>query len=507
MKKSAEQLVSEIDSSLSYIDEMFLKLDQTTIIDFITANKQFALYQFYIDTIFRKRDHMQKDESSQRIKSLKDEINDCLTMYNQLIHSVDLGTMKIDQKEIELQPSNISKYLSSRDRETRRQAYLSINHAYEKKQDNFANILNQIYTDRVAISNLEGYSSVLEKRLVEENINPKIVTKLIASVYEHLNIMQKYLKIKTKLLNIDDPHLYDYGVPLDQDDKKKYSLADAIAIIKQAVAPLGKEYLKIIDELIEQHHIDAALDQSKHQSITFSWSSYSFLNYREAYHDLKNLAHELGHSINAYLSEQNQPYLYSDSTVFIGETASLVNELLLNQYLFQQATNEKEKIFYLSTMIEDYFVKIFKQTMYTEFESKLYEAVQNGVELTASFLKKEFSILQKQYFGEFTTYDNCASVEWSRLGHLYRWSYYVYQYATGFMMASLVTNEIINKKEGFIEKYLTFLSSGSNNDSIELLKQINVDFSNKDMFDHSFLLLEQNISMLQTILKVDSQFQ
>lgn len=183
---------------------------------------------------------MQKDESSQRIKSLKDEINDCLTMYNQLIHSVDLGTMKIDQKEIELQPSNISKYLSSRDRETRRQAYLSINHAYEKKQDNFANILNQIYTDRVAISNLEGYSSVLEKRLVEENINPKIVTKLIASVHEHLNVMQKYLKIKTKLLNIDDPHLYDYGVPLDQDDKKKYSLADAIAIIKQAVARWGR---------------------------------------------------------------------------------------------------------------------------------------------------------------------------------------------------------------------------------------------------------------------------
>lgn len=299
---------------------------------------------------------------------------------------------------------------------------------------------------------------------------------------------------------INDPHLYDYGVPFDNGIKKKYSLEDAINIIKEALSPLGEKYLKIIDYLIDNHHIDALLDKNKHQSITFSWSSYCFMNYREAYADLKNLIHEIGHIVNAYLSEKHQPYIYSDSTVFVGETASLVNEILLNRYLLEHAESEEEKLFYLSSNIENYFVKTFKQTMYTEFENKLYGYVQNKNELTADLLWREYSILQKKYFGEFTIYDECSSIEWSRLGHLYRWSYYVYKYATGLIMASSVANSIINKKEGFLDKYFKFLSAGSNAYSLDLLKEIDIDLTNQANMDSSFELLQSDILEFNKIL-------
>ena len=128
--------------------------------------------------------------------------------------------------------------------------------------------------------------------------------------------------------------------------------------------PLGEEYLKVVDILLDGH-IDAPLRREKHQSIIFSWNGYSFLNFHGAYGDLKNLVHEIGHSVNDYLSCKNVPFMYMVSTVFVGETSSIVNEILLNRYLYEQATTKKEKIFYLSKEIENYFTSVFKQTMYT----------------------------------------------------------------------------------------------------------------------------------------------
>jgi len=246
-------------------------------------------------------------------------------------------------------------------------------------------------------------------------------------------------------------------------------------------------------------HIDAELNENKHQSITFSWNTYSFMNFKGSYNDLKNMVHEIGHIVNYYLSKKEQPFLYEDSTIFVGETASIVNEILLNRYLYKNANTDEERIFYLSKEIENYFTSVFKQTMYTEFENDLY-TIKTNSKLTDEVLSKQYNNIIKKYYGNDIIYDEIANIEWARLGHLYRWSYYPYKYATGLLIASVVVDSLVDKKTLSKEEYIKFLSAGSSKYSLDLLKIINIDLINTDIFNEGFNVLSEDIDKLHKVL-------
>ena len=336
LKRVAETFNNDVNTTLKFIDRKILDLGFGKVSSFIVENPKLEIYKLSLHNLFRLQEHIQLDEINQKIKENSDSINEQLSIYNNLLRDIKYESINVDGEEVKITSSNFAKYISSRDRETRKQTYFVVNNAFQKEKDNFANILNRIYGFRIENSILEKYNSVLEKILFEENINPEIINKLIESVNNNLGLIQEYLKIKSDLLEIEEPHLYDFGVPLNSNLKIKYSLEEGKEIILKALEPLGQEYIEIVKTLFDGH-IDAELNENKHQSITFSWHTYSFMNFRGAYIDLKNMIHEIGHIVNYYLSKKEQPFIYEDSTIFVGETASIVNEILLNRYLYKNA--------------------------------------------------------------------------------------------------------------------------------------------------------------------------
>ena len=503
LKKIAESFNNDVNTILKFIDRKILALGFKKVSSFIVENPKLEIYKLSLHNLFRLEEHIQPDEINQKIKENCDSINEQLSIYNNLLRDIEYGIINKDGEKIKITSSNFAKYISSRNQDTRKQTYYVVNNAFQKEKDSFANLLNRIYGCRIENSILEKYNSVLEKILFEENINPEIISKLIESVNNNLGLIQNYLKIKSDLLEIEKPHLYDFGVPLDNNLKIKYSLEDAKEIILKALEPLGLEYIEVVKTLFDGH-IDAELNENKHQSITFSWHTYSFMNFRGAYIDLKNMIHEMGHIVNYYLSKKQQPFIYEDSTIFVGETASIVNEILLNRYLYKNATTEEEKIFYLSKEIENYFSSVFKQTMYTEFENDLYK-VRTNSELTSEILCERYYNILKKYYGNNITYDQIANVEWTRLGHLYRWSYYPYKYATGLLMASIVVDSLVNKKTLSKEDYIKFLSSGSSQYSLDLLKILNIDLLNSNIIESGFNVMAEDIKELQKVLSLSKK--
>lgn len=501
LKRVAETFNNDVNTILKFIDRKILDLGFVKVSSFIVENPKLEIYKLSLHNLFRLQEHIQLDEINQKIKENSDSINEQLSIYNNLLRDIKYESINVDGEEVKITSSNFAKYISSRDRETRKQTYFVVNNAFQKEKDNFANILNRIYGFRIENSLLEKYSSVLEKILFEENINPEIINKLIESVNNNLGLIQEYLKIKSDLLEIEEPHLYDFGVPLNSNLKIKYSLEEGKEIILKALEPLGQEYIEIVKTLFDGH-IDAELNENKHQSITFSWHTYSFMNFRGAYIDLKNMIHEIGHIVNYYLSKKEQPFIYEDSTIFVGETASIVNEILLNRYLYKNANTEEEKIFYLSKEIENYFSSVFKQTMYTEFENDLYK-IRTNSELTSEILCDRYFKILKKYYGNNITYDQIANVEWTRLGHLYRWSYYPYKYATGLLMASVVVDSLVDKKSLSKEEYIKFLSAGSNQYSLDLLKILNIDLVNTNIIESGFNVMAKDIKELQKVLPLN----
>ncbi len=498
LKRVAESFNNDVNTILKFIDRKILDLGLTKVSNFIVENPKLEIYKLSLYNLFRLEEHIQTDEINQKIKNNSDSINEQLEIYNNLLRDIEYGIINVNGKEVKITSSNFAKYISSRNRNTRKQTYFIVNNAFQKEKDNFANILNRIYGFRIENSSLEKYNSVLEKTLFEENINPEIIIKLIESVNNNLSLIQKYLKIKFNLLEIEKPHLYDFDIPLDGNLKIKYSLEEAKKIILKALEPLGSEYIEVVETLFDGH-IDAELNEHKHQSITFSWNTYSFMNFRGGYVDLKNMIHEIGHIVNYYLSKEKQPFIYEDSTIFVGETASIVNEILLNKYLYKNAKTKEEKIFYLSKEIENYFSSVFKQTMYTEFENDLYK-IRTNSELTSEILCERYYNILKKYYGNNISYDQIANIFWTRLGHLYRWSYYPYKYATGLLIASVVVDSLVNKKSLSKEDYIKFLSAGSSQYSLDLLKMLNIDLLNSDIIESGFNVMSDDIKKLQEIL-------
>ena len=498
LKRVAESFNNDVNTILKFIDRKILDLGLTKVSNFIVENPKLEIYKLSLYNLFRLEEHIQTDEINQKIKNNSDSINEQLEIYNNLLRNIEYGIINVNGKEVKITSSNFAKYISSRNRNTRKQTYFIVNNVFQKEKDNFANILNRIYGFRIENSSLEKYNSVLEKTLFEENINPEIIIKLIESVNNNLSLIQKYLKIKFNLLEIEKPHLYDFDIPLDGNLKIKYSLEEAKKIILKALEPLGSEYIEVVETLFDGH-IDAELNEHKHQSITFSWNTYSFMNFRGGYVDLKNMIHEIGHIVNYYLSKEKQPFIYEDSTIFVGETASIVNEILLNKYLYKNAKTKEEKIFYLSKEIENYFSSVFKQTMYTEFENDLYK-IRTNSELTSEILCERYYNILKKYYGNNISYDQIANIFWTRLGHLYRWSYYPYKYATGLLIASVVVDSLVNKKSLSKEDYIKFLSAGSSQYSLDLLKMLNIDLLNSDIIESGFNVMSDDIKKLQEIL-------
>ena len=503
LKRVAETFNNDVNTILKFIDRKILDLGFEKVSSFIVENPKLEIYKLSLYNLFRLEEHIQSDEINQKIKENSDSINEQLSIYNNLLRDIEYGSINVDGEEVKITSYNFAKYISSRDRETRIQAYFVVNNAFQKEKDNFANLLNRIYGCRIENSILEKYNSVLEKILFEENINPEIISKLIESVNNNLGLIQKYLKIKSDLLEIEEPHLYDFGVPLDSNLKIKYSLEEAKEIILKALEPLGQEYIEVVKTLFDGH-IDAELNENKHQSITFSWHTYSFLNFRGAYIDLKNMIHEIGHIVNYYLSKKEQSFIYEDSTKFVGETASIVNEILLNRYLYKNANTEEEKIFYLSKEIENYLSSVFKQTMYTEFENDLYK-IRTNSELTSEILCERYFNILKKYYGNNITYDEIVNTEWTRLGHLYRWSYYPYKYATGLLMASVVVDSLVDKKSLSKEDYIKFLSAGSSQYSLDLIKILNIDLVNTNIIESGFNVMSKDIKELQKVLSLNKK--
>lgn len=496
-KQIAEQLTTEVEAELNFIKSKILKLGHEQIENYMTKNKNLKIYEFYLENRFRMQTHS-KDFEEIQIRQNKDEINKQIDSYNKLLRDIDYGKINREGELIELNVTNSNDYLSSKNGELRKETYLVVNQDFKEKEKAFANILDKIIGYRVKNAELENYSSVLEKVLFEENIDSKIIDSLIQSVNNNIKIIRKYLKIKARVLEIEKPHLYDFGVPIVSNLDKKYTIEEAIEIVKQALKPLGEKYLEVIDYLLNGH-IDAELTPNKHQTIIFSWHTYSFLNFRGTYVDLKNLIHEIGHSVNDYLSKEHLPFIYEESTVFVGEIASIVNEILLNRYLSENATTKEEKIFYLSKEIENYFTTVYKQTMYTEFEKELYDTKKTSP-LTPKVLTEKYEKIIKKYYGTDVIYDDLNFIEWMKLGHIYRHSYYPYKYATGLLMASLVVHNLVEEKTLSQKNYLNFLASGSSHYAFDLLKILKIDLTDSTLLNEGFKIVEHELKELEKLL-------
>lgn len=496
---------AEFSSYTAYFVPEILSLKEGTIENFINEDKDLKQYKIYFEMILNEKPHI----LSKEVESVLASVSDCLgapeSIYSMLTNSDMTFGEIVDEsgRKVELTEGNYISFIKSKDRKVREAAFKLLFGTYKKYENTLATSLTSSIKNFVFESKTRKYNSSLEASLKPNNIPVEVYYNALKTVDENMDALHRYVRIKKRLLNLEEIHMYDLYVPVIECKKEHLEYKDAISLVEEGLKPLGKEYLDIFNEGINEGWIDVYENKGK-RSGAYSWGSYDtmpyvLLNYNYELNDASTLAHEMGHSIHSYYTRKTQPYIYGDYSLFCAEVASTTNEILLIHHLIEKETDKNKKLYLINQELEQIRTTVFRQLMFAEFELKTHEAIENGESLTSEVLCKMWKDINIKYFGEDMNVDEEISIEWARIPHFYS-DFYVYQYATGYAAASSFANSILSKGEEAVEKYKGFLKAGGSMYPIDTLKMAGVDMTTSKPLKDTLDRFNELLDMLEEII-------
>ncbi|MFA9399158.1 MAG: oligoendopeptidase F [Clostridiaceae bacterium] len=492
---------AEISGYLSYFVPEILELSEEEYSN-ILKDKRLNDYEFFLQDIRKMKSHILSKEKEEMLASMSDLLEAPSNIFGMLSHA-DLKFPKIKDEngeEVEISESSYSKYIKSKDRRVREEAFNAIFGTYRNFKNTYATTLTSSVKNFVFNAKSRNYKSSLAASLEPNNIPLEVYENAVKTINENLDSLHRYVKIKKRLLNLEEIHMYDLYTPVVDLPKIHISFEEGVNIAEKALNPLGVEYNKIFNKGINNGWIDVYENKGKrsgaYSSGCYDTSPYVLLNYNEDINSISTLAHEMGHSIHTYYSVLTQPYIYSDYTLFCAEVASTTNENLLIKYLIENEKDDKRRLYLINQELESIRTTVFRQIMFAEFELFTHKSIENNIPLNSESLSEFYFNLNKKYFGEDIIMDEEIAMEWARIPHFYR-DFYVYQYATGYSAAYSFSKMILNKEEGALEKYFKFLKSGSSDYPINILKAAGVDMTKEKPIKDTIDRFNELMDMLE----------
>lgn len=500
-----DKLYTEYSQNGSFIVPEILKGDYSLIEKYIKEEEGLKEYELLLKRIFRNKPHVLSEKEENILSSMQLIAGEPEKIAGIIRNSeLQFQTIKDENgNEVKLTNENFMIYLKSRDRRVRKDAFEALYSSYNKYKETLAETLQGHVMVLSNSSKLRGFSSSKEASLFSNRVNTKVYDNLIKVVHDRMNVVYDYFKLKKEALKLDDFCLYDTYVNLEEGIDKKYTYEEAKKIVLDVVKVFGEDYQKTVQSAFDNRWIDIYPNKAKrggaYSSGSYDTLPYILLNFQGEYNDVSTLIHEMGHSMHSYYSNQNNPYLYSGYKIFVAEVASTVNEMLLNYYMLEHASDNKEKRAILSDMMDLFKSTIYRQTMFSEFEDFIFNEFENGNVLTNELLSNKYYELNKLYFGDDVIINDDIKYEWERIPHLY-YDFYVYQYATGLSAACYIVKRILNHDENAVSDYLKFLSTGDSMDPIEELKVAGVDMEDEKVINGAIDMFQEIINEYRSLM-------
>ncbi len=503
MSEKISHILSELSVETSFVTTELHELPDE-IIDDILQDKRFKDYDRMFENIKKEKIHMLSKEEEKLLAGMSFLGGFSSNMRN--LSDVDITFEKVKDskgKTLELNHSNYSVYLRSKDRELRKNTMTVLNGTYGK----FINTLANNYINEVKqncyFAKVRKYKSALDEALQDEEVSKKVYDTLIQSVNKNLDVLFDYFKLKKKILGLDNFYIYDCMAEIDKNKGKKYSYDQAIEIIMEAVAPLGSEYVNLIKQAKDNRWIDVYPNKDKrsgaYESGIYGYHPYVLTNFEGDLDSVFTLAHELGHAMHTHFSNNNQPRTKASYTIFLAEIASTTNEILLINYFLKRSNSKNEKLYLLNKLFDEVKGTIFRQTMFAEFEEHVHSSYEKAEALTKDGLCEYYYNLNKKYFGSVKLIKE-IQYEWARIPHFFT-AFYVYKYATGMICAITFVNKILEKGEEAVRDYYKFLTAGASDTPNNILKKANCNLEDEKTFDECFAYLKNLIKEWKKLTK------
>jgi len=505
MQGQAGDLSSQLANAASYIDPEILAMDTTKLLGFIVSDPGLKVYTFYVRDLIRSKAHILSDKEEALLAAASPVTGAPSRIFTMITDAdISFGTIKDENgKDIQLTPERYGAILESPDRRMRRDAAQMYNETYLKYINGLgAALSSSVKKDRFLASSRK-YNDCLEASLDGNNIPVSVFKNLIAATNANLEPLHKWTKIRKRILGLDTLYTYDLSATLMKEKPKEYTWEEAKALVLKGLAPMGKTYLDEIQKGFDAGWIDVYETQGK-GSGGYSWGTftshpYVLLNYNGSLDHVFTLAHEMGHSIHRLWGNRNEPYQYSGHSLFTAEVTSTCNEALLMKYMIANTKDRQEKEYLLTKYIEQIVGTFYTQIMFSEFELAIHERVEKGGSLSVDFFRKTYRDIYQKYWGPELVIGPINDIGGMRISHFYR-EYYVYQYATCYAAAQVLSDKIVKKEKGALDTYYQFLKTGSSDYPVEILKKAGVDMTTPEPVARTIKLFGELVDQLDQLL-------
>ncbi len=478
-------IATRVNQAASFIRPELLAIPRKKMEQFL---KDAALrpYEVPLRRILRWRPHT-LGASEERILAMQTQMAETPS---QVFHQLNDGDLRFgyvkDEKgrERELTHGNFLSFLQSPDRSVRERAFGTFYKKYAEHQNTLAATLSGSVQKDVYYARVRNFPSAREAALFPDNIPTQVYDQLIETVRRYLPSLHRYYDLRRRKLRLRQLCVYDAYVPLVPRLRLRTSWDQAVALVLKALAPLGDEYVRILEKGFQSRWCDRYENRGKQSGAfsagTYDGAPYILMNYQpDVFDHVFTLAHEAGHSMHSYYSAHHQPYHLYQYTIFVAEVASTFNEQLLHRYLMGQAKSDEERAYYINHEIDEIRGTIFRQTMFAEFEKMIHEHVEKGDALTVETFRTMYRSLLNDYFGPDVKVPDLLELECFRIPHFYN-AFYVYKYATGLSAAIALADRVLQGGKNELDAYLAFLSAGCSKDPLDLLRDAGVDMERPD---------------------------
>ena len=505
MLNKASLLITKFSNLTAFFNPELLKLTSASYEQLFTLNKKLKDYKPYLDDIYRYKDHVLNEEEEKIVTSLVSATDDFSNISSNLLNSEhDYGKVKInDHEKVELTTTNSRFLKTSKDRNVRKQADTKLLKKASEYASTTASLLNGYVKLKDTLAGIYHFNDSLEAKLFSNELNVKIYDTLSKVVRENVGSLQRYYKVRQKILGLDELYTYDLGTKLSN-STKEYSIEEAQQIVREALKPLGEDYLSKYDKIIKNRYIDYCQYKGKcsggYSISGHKTNSRILMSYNYDFESISTIAHEAGHNINHQYMIENNLLPYRENTSVNAEVTSLINECLLASYMIKNGKTKEEKILGLENIIGVFESNLFGATRGCDIERLMYEHVHNGNCLTKEFMSKITKDSLKYYYGKEVKLTKYSSYNWIYVSHYYM-NFYLYSYAICISVASHLASDILNGNKETLDKYLKYIKTGSNVTPLDTFKILGVDLEKEDVYLDAIKYFDSLVDELEELTK------
>jgi oligoendopeptidase F len=509
MKKELQQLFSDYSAAASFINPEILTTDWEVIQGFIDEEPKLKVYEKALKDLFKKQEHT-LSEPEEKILALSNLVTGTPYSVYGTFSNAEMPNPEVELstgEKLILSSAGYAKGRAAANRTDRELVFENFWNGYNAFQATFGELLYAQVKSLMYKAKARNYSSTLEAALKPRDIPTDVYHSLIENVNNNLDAFHRYLKIKKRMMGLDTLKYLDLYAPAVKGVELTYEYDEAQEIILKSLEPLGEDYVTVVEKAFNERWLDVYPSPGKRsgaysQGAFYDGHPFMLLNYNGLYSDVSTTTHELGHTMQSYLSNKNQPYPLADYTIFVAEVASTFNEVLLFEHMIKTIEDDDVKLSLLMDRLNGFKGTLFRQTQFAEFEYKMHKAAEEGTPLTGDVLSEMYTDIVKRYYGHdegVCHVDDYIHMEWAYIPHFY-YNFYVYQYSTSFIASNTLAQRVLNEEEGALDNYLAFLSSGGSDYPINQLKDAGVDMTSSEAFEKTIEAMNQVMDEIEKIL-------